>query len=365
MNKKPKIGVIGIKGLPSYVGAGTVGEHLCNHLKDEFDFYVYSISSHTNLKSGMYNGMYQKVFKKLPFLKLNGFWYYLISALHARFIGKFDMIHVHNSFAAFTFLVLKPKYKIVLTTHGSFNIVDKWKNFAWFWKANNYHFVKKADYLCCVSKFEKRKYKDLLNLEARFIPNGINSIDENAYKNVDYNSYILFAAGRIIRSKGLHDLLDALHKIKFKGKLLVAGDLMQNKEYSNELKDKAEGLDVVFLGLIKEKELLLSYLRKAKFFIYPSYVEAMSMMLMEAVTVNCPVVCSDIIGNKDLLEEDEVLYFKVKDADDLSAKIEWALKNNDLMENMANKAKDRLLADHSWENISMQYRGIYRKLLNK
>ena len=60
---KKRIGVIGLKGLPSYVGAGTVGENIINNLKEEYDFYVYAISSHTHLKSGEYNGVYQKVFK--------------------------------------------------------------------------------------------------------------------------------------------------------------------------------------------------------------------------------------------------------------------------------------------------------------
>lgn len=364
-NTKLKVGVIGLKGLPSYVGAGTVGEHIINLLKDEFDFHVYSISSHTNLKSGDYNGVYQKVFKKLPFLKLNGFWYYFVSALHARFRGNFDLIHLHNSFAAFTLLFLKPKYHVILTTHGSFNIVDKWKKFEWFWKANNSFYVKKADYLCCVSKFEKRKYKELFKLDAQLIPNGINPVNLDTLPKLNLPPYIFFAAGRIIRSKGLHDLIQALLKIKFKGKLLVAGDMEQIHSYSEELKNMKGDLDIEFLGLIKEKSTLLSYLHHSSFFVYPSYVEAMSMMLMEAVTVSCPVVCSDIIGNKDILNDDEVLYFKVKDSDDLAQKIEWAISNPEAMQSMANKAKERFLKEYSWDTISTEYKNLYYQLIEK
>lgn len=58
---KKKIDVIGLKGLPAYVGAGTVGENIIDQLKDKFDFYVYSTASHTNQKSGVFNGYYQKV----------------------------------------------------------------------------------------------------------------------------------------------------------------------------------------------------------------------------------------------------------------------------------------------------------------
>ena len=131
---KKKIAVIGLKGVPAYVGAGTVGENIIDQLKHKFDFYVYATSSHTKHKSGNLNGYYQKVFRAIPFKKLNAFWYYLISALHARFKGEYDLIHIHNSFAAFTIGILKNKYPVVLTTHGGFNVVDKWTKYAWFWE---------------------------------------------------------------------------------------------------------------------------------------------------------------------------------------------------------------------------------------
>ena len=124
---KKKIAVIGLKGLPAYVGAGTVGENIIDQLKDKFDFYVYSTASHTKEKSGDFNGYYQKVFRAIPNKKINIFWYYLISALHIRYKGNYDLVHIHNSFAGFTIRILKKKYPIIMTTHGAFNIVDKWK----------------------------------------------------------------------------------------------------------------------------------------------------------------------------------------------------------------------------------------------
>ena len=45
---KPKIGIIGLKGLPAFGGAATVGENLISILHNEYDFKVYSVASHTN-----------------------------------------------------------------------------------------------------------------------------------------------------------------------------------------------------------------------------------------------------------------------------------------------------------------------------
>ena len=361
---KPKIAVIGLKGLPAYVGAGTVGENIIEQLKDKFDFYVYSTSSHTKQKSGFLNDYYQKVFKAIPFKKLNGFWYYLISALHARFIGKYDIIHVHNSFAAFTIGILKRKYPVVLTTHGGFNIVDKWKKYAWFWQYNTNKLVRKADYLCCVSKEEKRKFKDLLNLDAHYIPNGINPMVINELPRFEISDpYIFFGSGRIIRTKGLHDLIKALHKISYQGKLIVAGDIDQIPKYRNELLDMVGDLNVEFIGLIKEKNLLFSYIANAKLFIYPSHIEAMSMMLLEAVTVDCPIICSDIIANKDILNEDEALFFKTHDVEDLAGKITWAFSNLGTMKKRSENAKNKFLSENNWKSIATQYEEIYNRMI--
>lgn len=362
---KPRIAVIGLKGLPAYVGAGTVGENIIEQLKEKYDFNVYSISSHTKEKSGPLNGYYQKVFKAIPFKKLNGFWYYLISALHARYKGNYDIVHVHNSFAAFTIGILRKKYPIVLTTHGGFNIVDKWKKYAWFWQYNTNKLVRKANYLCCVSKDEKRKFKNLLNLDAHFIPNGINSVVKSELPRLEISEpYIFFGSGRIIRTKGLHDLIKALHKINYKGKLIVAGDMDQIPKYGGEIHNMIGDLNVEFLGLLKEKDLLFSYIMNAELFIYPSHIEAMSMMLLEAVTVNCPIICSDIIANKDILNDDEALFFKVHNAEDLAEKIKWAFLNLEIMKMRSEKAQKKFLLEYNWKNIASQYAEIYDKMID-
>ncbi len=361
---KPKIAVIGLKGLPAYVGAGTVGENIIDQLKDKFDFYVYSTASHTNQKSGVFNGYYQKVFKAIPFKKLNAFWYYLISALHARYRGNFDIVHVHNSFAGFTVGILKRKFPIVLTTHGAFIVREKWKKYAWFFEYNTNHLVSKADYLCCVSKDEERQFKTLLNLNAHYIPNGINPIIKSELPPLDISKpYIFFGSGRIIPSKGLHDLIQALHKIDYKGKLIVAGDMDQMHNYRTKILDMVGDLNIEFVGLIKDKLLLFSHIENAKLLIFPSHTEAMSMMLLEAVALDCPIICSDIVANKDILNEDDALFFKSKDYVDLAEKINWALSNFETMRERAEKAKRRFLEEFSWKSIGAQYEKVFNEIL--
>ena len=76
MNKR-KIAVIGLKGLPAYGGAATVGENIINQLKNDFIFTVYAVETHVKDKN--YNLVKQIVFKAFPIKKLNVFAYYLKS----------------------------------------------------------------------------------------------------------------------------------------------------------------------------------------------------------------------------------------------------------------------------------------------
>ncbi|HEY9115415.1 MAG TPA: glycosyltransferase family 4 protein [Bacteroidales bacterium] len=359
MKIKPKIGVIGLKGLPAYGGAATVGENIIDQLQNEFDFTVYSISSHTNLQTGKYKSYYQLVFRKLPFKKINTLYYYILSAFHALFFGKYKLIHLHHRDAAFVIPLLKIRFKVIVTTHGSFVIREKWRTFEWFFSMNEHVFVKKADVVTCVSMNEKRLYKEKLNLDVQYIPNGFNPFLEKDLVKIDKSNYLFFGAGRIIKSKGLEILIEALQQMSFKGKLIVAGDLDQTPDYKKEILRMANGLDIEFLGLIKDKNELLSYIQQSRLFIFPSSVEAMSMMLLEGASVKAQIVCSDIQENRDIFNENEVLFFKTNDSANLSEKIQFALMHESEMQEKSKNAYKKLISNHDWKKIAGEYSDVY------
>ena len=89
---------------------------------------LYILLRHIHQKTGKFNGFHQIVFKKLPFKKINTLYYYLLSSFHALLFGSYDLIHLHHRDAAFILIILKLKYKVILTTHNNFFVVDKWKN---------------------------------------------------------------------------------------------------------------------------------------------------------------------------------------------------------------------------------------------
>ncbi len=358
-NPKKKIAVIGLKGLPAFGGAATVGENIIEQLKEKYEFTVYATSSHTNLKTGYYNGYKQVVFKKLPFKKINSFYYYLISAFHALLFGKYYLIHIHHRDAAFIIPLLKIKYKVILTLHGfgTKDLSDKWNKFKWYFEIQEKYFVKKANVVTTVSMHNKEFIENRLQKKIAYISNGIN-INETIIAD-NKSDYILFAAGRIVSFKRCDVLLKALQKIGYKHKVLIVGDMDQSPEYKNYLYNLSQGLNAEFIGLIKDKEKLMNIYAKAKYVVFPSAIEAMSMVLLEVASLKTPLICSDIPGNTHVFNQDEVLFFKTDDLDDLAQKILWAETNTIEMEFKAKNAYNKLVKEYQWNNVAIKYKQLF------
>ncbi|OQY75362.1 MAG: hypothetical protein B6D44_02135 [Ignavibacteriales bacterium UTCHB2] len=360
--RKPKIAVIGLKGLPAFGGAASVGENIVYQLKDDFDFTVYSISTHTS-QGGVLNGYTQIIFSQK---KVNGFAtfkYYLKSLFHSLFLAKYDLIHLHHSESGFITPFLRLKYKVVLTTHGALsNKYDPKFNkitnlFFRFSERINMIFANK---IISVSKTDQQYFEVYYKRKCFYIPNGV-----TPFKIIDTEKEydILFIAARIYEIKGLHILLEAVRKYNTYSRLLVIGDLNQDKTYQQKIKELSIGLNVEFLDLIKDRTLLSKYILKSKLFVFPSLFEAMSMTLLEIISHKVPVLSSDIESVKCLFSEKEITFFEVNNSDDLAEKLKFCNENQPLIFQKSDNAYNKVMQYYTWDKISINYRNIFNELI--
>jgi glycosyltransferase involved in cell wall biosynthesis len=363
MKSRPEIAVIGLKGLPAFGGAAAVGENIIDQLKNRYDFTVLSISSHTSLKTGNLNGIKQIVFKKITNGGFNTFVYYLRCLFHC-LLHRYDLIHLHHAESGFITPLLRLKYKVVVTCHGVYRSNDpKFSGYHnRFFRFSEKLNVRYANEVISVSKPDMDYISVTYGREIKYIPNGIHVNPGNELLK-EARGYILFAAGRIYEIKGLHLLLKAVKELNQNIKVLIAGDLDQVSGYKREILKLSEGLETEFLGLIKNKTELFKLIREAKFFIFPSLTEAMSMMLLEVVSLGTPVIASDIPSNKAVFSDDELLFFKNGDPEDLAEKINYAIHHGDIMELSALKALKRVQDYYTWSVVGKQYEDIYDNLL--
>lgn len=367
---KNRIVVFGIKYFPSKGGTSRVVESLLWGLKDHFDITIYCYKN--TLANQNIPGVKTIQFSEIPIKGIGVFLYYLRCCIHLMVSGKYDLVHIHKTDAAFFIPILEKKFKVVATSHAIPYYDDKWSKVgkAYFRLAERI-FMRSKGAVTSISKSQVDYYSSKYNRSVHFIPNGIDILKLDQIANADElmnrhkvnSNYILFAARRIIPLKGCHTLIKALTQIKFKGTLIISGDKGQLPAYTQQLIKDAMNMDVKFIGFVSDQKILNTLIRGADFFVFPSEIEGMSMMLLEVAFNGTPLICSDIPQNKDVLSNDEVLFFESKNVLDLSEKILFAYDNYMEMKEMAALAKRKINKEYNIKHVTELYKELYYKII--
>lgn len=225
------------------------------------------------------------------------------------------------------------------------------------WSA--YLFFRFSNICISVSRPHIQLFRAFTHKEILYIPNGIFPREQKSFRR---SEELIFAAGRIISLKGAHTLMEALNLISFTGKAKFIGDLDHTPKYKAYLQELGKKRNIEYIGLIKDKEELFGHIERCKVFVFPSFNEGMSNMLLEVASLKTPLICSDIPENRAVFSEKEVLFFDTGDPRDLAKKIEWAYANYEVMLEKAESAYKVLLECYLWESIAAGYSKIYDSL---
>jgi glycosyltransferase involved in cell wall biosynthesis len=322
-SRRPRIGVLGEKFWPSRGGTSRVVESTLRHLAERYDFTTYAFT--TDEPGPEVPGVRVVRFPRPPGGSAGVFAYYARCARHAR-RQDLDLVHVHKTDAAFVLPRLEQRFPCIATTHEI-----PWTNDKWSLVGKTYFhlmerfFVRSGALLTCVSREQQRHYLERHGRDVQVVPNGVEPpvFDDGgadallAELGVE-PGYLLFAARRLIPLKGLHHLVEALHRTAFAGTLVVLGDPTHAPAYVDRVRAASAGLDVRFPGYVADRAILSSLVRRARAFVFPSEREGMSVMLLEVAASGTPVLASDIPQNTDVLGPDEALFFRSGDANDLA-----------------------------------------------
>lgn len=368
--QKRRIALFGVKYFPARGGTSRVVENLLYDLKEHYDFTIYCYK-HEAAKEHI-EGVETIQFSEIPIKGLGVFLYYFRCCLHIMMSSRYDLVHLHKTDGAFFLPLLCLKYKVIATSHALPYLNEKWSAIGkLYFRITERLFMSSKAVITAISKPQTDYYFEKYNRKVKFIPNGIHlveNIQEELAEEIlnKYNiqgDFLFFAARRVIPLKGCHTLIQALQKIKFKGSLVIAGELDQLPAYTKKLKDLSKGLNVKFIGYVKGMDKLNALLQRAKYFVFPSELEGMSMMLLEAGSIGTPMICSDIPQNKAVLTNQEVLYFKSKSIDDLADKLTWAFQNEKAMKILAVQTKQTVEREYQVSKVVQQYIDLYDQIL--
>ena len=185
-------------------------------------------------------------------------------------------------------------------------------------------------------------------------------------KRLLYEDYILFI-GKRKKHKNLERLILAYNEIKKKinCKLVIAG----NKDINNDRKDEIDLLikkinlenDIVEI-ISPDDETIINLYRNAKLFVFPSLCEGFGLPPLEAMSLGCPVIASDLPVLREVCG-DAALYFNPYSENDLSDKMLKILNDEALIKIMKEKGLDRVNFFDK-EKIIKQYIEVLTKYEN-
>jgi glycosyltransferase involved in cell wall biosynthesis len=231
--------------------------------------------------------------------------------------------------------------------------------------------VNRADHVICISEHTRNDLLELFNVaenKISVIHLGYDSMaeksntDHNAPKLVGGRPYILYVGFR------------GGHK-NFKGmmKAFASSSMLRNNFYvvcfgggvfkNNEIRQFQElGLNldkIVQIGGGDEK--LASYYRGATAFIYPSLYEGFGIPPLEAMSSNCPVICSNTSSVPEVVN-DAGEYFDPNNVDSIRYAMELVLDSSERRSDLIAKGRVRC-GIFSWSRTASETLVAYKQLL--
>lgn len=299
-----------------------------------------------------------------------------LAAMTSSFFGslqilfsKADVVHYHAEGPCAMIPLIKffSKKKIVATIHG----LD-WQRAKWgsgfaskYIKFGEKMAAKYADEIIVLSNNVQEYFKNTYNRKTNFIPNGVNKpqilkpdIIKKKYK-LKKEDYILFL-GRIVPEKGIHYLIEAFNKIDTNKKLVIAGGASDTDSYYSELKEKAKAnKNIIFTGFVQGQELEELY-SNAYIYCLPSDLEGMPLSLLEAMSYGLCCLTSDIKECSDVIADKGKTFLK-SNVDDLTAKIQQLLADENLVKKYKKESQNYILEKYNWDDIVEKTLKLYIK----
>lgn len=142
--------------------------------------------------------------------------------------------------------------------------------------------------------------------------------------------------------------------------------LVGTGNYEKKLKKlvKKEGLEsnVVFKGLVTDKDALNNYYRKADLLLFPSTFDNDSLVIAEAAKQRTPTLTFDDCGSCERLTNDKNGFTSERDERKFAEKIFKIINDPELYRNVIEKLDT--IQGGNWTEIATRYEKLFESLIN-
>lgn len=204
----------------------------------------------------------------------------------------------------------------------------------------------------------------------KFNKNNIDSNEISILKSnlgIDENDKVVSFIGRMVREKGILDLLDGFNKVNSKNvKLLVIGDIFQGDRDLN-CKEKIEmyknNKNIIFTG---KRDDINNLLYITDIFCLPSYREGMPRSIIEAMASECAIIATDIRGSREEVVEGKTGFLvPLQSPNIIKEKIELLINDSETLNKM--KINGRKRAEELYDEKAIVYKQleVFKELLSE
>ncbi|MGM0877161.1 MAG: glycosyltransferase family 4 protein [Bacillota bacterium] len=287
---------------------------------------------------------------------------------------KFDAVHCHSPMGgvlarlAAKSLGITP---VIYTAHGfHFYKGAPFINWAVYYPVEKF-LARYTDHLITINKEDFNKANEFKAGQVHNIPGigidtkkfsetAVSRKEKRAELGITEDTVVLLSIGEMIKRKNHETALRALAKLENqKYVYLICG----RGELESYLKDLTISLGIQekvrFLGFRNDiKEICIA----SDVFVFPSYQEGLPVSVMEAMSAGLPIICSEIRGNTDLIENGVGGYLlNPEDTDGFAASIQNLLEDAQMREDMGMKNVDEV-KKYDTSIVKEKMREIYRAL---
>jgi phosphatidylinositol alpha-mannosyltransferase len=277
--------------------------------------------------------------------------------------GGYDLVHVHSP--------LTPVLPLIAIDAAEVPIVGTFHTY--FERSLGYRVFRQAlqDRLGRLSAAIAVSPSTVVALERYFeadwtiIPNGIDTDsfrpDATAPAALDGDVPSILFLGRFDPRNGLSTLIAAFKHLKSWGRrarLVVVGDGPLRLHYRSRA---GSDPDILFVGPVLEGR--PGYYANSAVYACPTTKASFGITLLEAMACRTPIVCSDILGFRDVVSHGrEALMVPRDDSRALALALARLLEDDALRARLGATGRERALA-YDWSNVTTSVLSVYRAVL--
>lgn len=363
MRKRPRIAIIGIKGIPAQFGGfETAVDQTMRRLVSDFDVVVYNRNDHPSGPIAEYEG-----------IRIRTLWTphskHLSTIVHA-FLATIDALRcgtdVFHYFTAGTApLTVIPKAfgrRVVVSVDG----LD--------WQRSKWGFVPRAylrfgerlaswivDAVVTDAEVLRRYYRDHYSRDSICIAYGSElpaPVHNGRLDSLGLHprGYYLFV-GRLVPENLIDQLLVAWRNVKTDRRLVIVGDDPWETEYKARLRSLADHR-VVFTGYVFGDG-YAELLNGCYAYVFPDEIGGTHPALVEAMGAGAAILANGTEANREVLQDAGRTWDPNEGPAGIARGISELEAAPELVADLGKRARVRAASEYSWERVANQHRELY------